>query len=102
MEPSTPLSSMTNVVGSPLRFLDEAAVRRVLRMEDLIPAMEQALIDFSTGKVTQPVRSIVPVEQHHGLLGIMPVAYGDVMGAKLVTLYPNNGTRGLPTHLALI
>jgi thiomorpholine-carboxylate dehydrogenase len=52
--------------------------------------------------VKQPVRSVIPIEQHHGLLGIMPVAYGDVMGAKLVTLYANNGALGLPTHLALI
>ncbi len=85
-----------------LSFLDETAVRRVLRMQDLIPAMERALIDFSAGKVAQPVRSILPVAEHHGLFGIMPVAYGDVMGAKLVTLYPNNGALGLPTHLALI
>ena len=28
-------------------FLDEAAIRSVLRLEDLIPAMERALIDFS-------------------------------------------------------
>ncbi len=36
-------------------FLDEAAVGQHLRMEDLIPAMEKALIDFSAGKVIQPV-----------------------------------------------
>lgn len=85
-----------------LPFFDEASVRRVLHMKDVIPAMEQALLDFSSGKVTQPVRSIIPLEQHHGLFATMPVAYGDVMGAKLVTLYPNNAARGLPTHLALV
>jgi hypothetical protein len=34
-------------------FLDEAAVRRHLRMADLLPAMERALIDFSARKVVQ-------------------------------------------------
>ena len=50
--------------------------------------MERALIDFSTGKVLQPVRTILPVEQFHGFFGIMPAVYGDIMGAKLVTLFP--------------
>jgi len=83
-------------------FLVEAAIRRVLRLEDLIPAMECALIDFSSGRVQQPVRSIISISQYDGFMGIMPAVYGDIMGAKLVNLYPNNGARGLPTHLAII
>jgi ornithine cyclodeaminase/alanine dehydrogenase-like protein (mu-crystallin family) len=83
-------------------FLDEAAIGRVLRLEDLIPAMERALIDFSSGRVQQPVRSIISIPQYNGFMGIMPAVYGDIMGAKLVNLYPNNGARGLPTHLAII
>ncbi len=35
-------------------------------------------------------------------MGVMPAVYGDVMGAKLVTFYPDNGSRGLPTHQAVI
>ena len=88
--------------ASSLRFLDEETVRPLLRMEDLIPAMERALIDFSSGRVQQPVRSIVPVPQYHGLMGVMPAVYGEVMGAKLVNLYPDNASRGLHTHQAII
>ncbi|MGC2111418.1 MAG: ornithine cyclodeaminase family protein, partial [Candidatus Korobacteraceae bacterium] len=84
------------------QFLDEATIRPLLKLEDLIPAMERALADFSAGKVRQPVRSIVPVPQHRGFMGVMPAVYGDVMGAKLVNLYPDNAARGLPTHLAVI
>ena len=83
-------------------YFSEAAVREVLRYEDLIPAMERALIDFSTGKVLQPVRGILPVAQYHGFFGIMPAVYGDIMGAKLVTLFPDNGDIGLPTHQGII
>jgi alanine dehydrogenase len=82
-----------------MRFLDEEAVRRVLRMEDLIPAMERALVDLSSGAVVQPLRTVIPIAEHHGFLGIMP-AYSRALGAKLVTFYPKN--EGLPTHHAMI
>ncbi len=88
--------------GPVVPFFDEAAVRRFLRYENLIPAMEKALIDFSSGKVLQPVRSVLPVQQYHGFLGIMPAVYGDIMGAKLVTLFPQNAGTPLPTHQGII
>jgi len=86
----------------PIRFLDEEALRPLLRLEDLIPAMERALADFSAGRVIHPVRSIVAIPQHRGFMGLMPAVYGEVMGAKLVNLYPDNISRGIPTHQAVI
>ncbi|MGA2186876.1 MAG: ornithine cyclodeaminase family protein [Bryobacteraceae bacterium] len=82
--------------------LSEEQVRGLLRLEDLIPAMEKALIDFSAGRIRQPVRSIVAVPEHGGLWGLMPAVCGDVMGIKLVTVYEGNASRGLPTHQATI
>ena len=82
-------------------FLDEEQVRRHLRMEQLIPAMEKALIDFSAGRVTQPVRSVIPVNPPGGFLGLMP-ALADGLGVKIVTFYPPNADRGIPTHMATI
>lgn len=95
---------MTQPSGSSQQvpYFDEAAVRRVLYYEDLISAMEQALADFSAGKVVHPVRSILPVAEYFGFFGVMPTVYGDVMGAKLVTLYPRNAGTTLPTHQAII
>jgi ornithine cyclodeaminase/alanine dehydrogenase-like protein (mu-crystallin family) len=83
-------------------FLDEPAIHAVLRLEELIPGMERALVDFSAGRVLQPVRSIIPVAQHNGLMGIMPAVYGDIMGFKLVNVFPDNAALGLPTHQAII
>jgi alanine dehydrogenase len=80
--------------------LDEAAVEGLLRMEEVIPAMERALSDFSSGKVVQPVRTILPVEEHQGFLGLMPAYTGAALGTKLVALYPHN--TGVPTHHATI
>jgi ornithine cyclodeaminase/alanine dehydrogenase-like protein (mu-crystallin family) len=83
-------------------FLDEGQVRQHLRMAELIPAMEKALIDFSAGKVTQPVRSVIKVDPPGGFLGLMPALTPDGLGLKAVTFYPPNAERGIPTHMATI
>ena len=83
-------------------FLNEEQVRKYLRMEELIPAMEKALIEFSAGKVTQPVRSVITVDPPGGFFGMMPARTLDGLGIKLVTFYPKNAERGIPTHMATI
>jgi ornithine cyclodeaminase/alanine dehydrogenase-like protein (mu-crystallin family) len=83
-------------------FLNEAQVQQHLRMEDLIPAMEKALIDFSAGKVTQPVRQVITVDPPGGFYGMMPALTAEALGQKIVTFYPSNAERGLPTHMATI
>jgi ornithine cyclodeaminase/alanine dehydrogenase-like protein (mu-crystallin family) len=83
-------------------FLDEEQVRKLLRMEDLIPAMEKALRDFSAGKVKQPVRQVISVDPPGGFYGIMPALTPEGLGQKIVTFYPPNAEKGIPTHMALI
>src|SRR5205809_4674594 len=83
-------------------FLDEEQVRQRLQMEDLIPAMEKALIDFSAGKVTQPVRSVITVDPPGGFFGMMPALTSEGLGIKIVTFYATNAERGIPTHMATI
>src|SRR5881398_1445156 len=85
-----------------LLFVNEEQVRNHLQMTDLIPAMEKALIDFSSGKVTQPVRSVINVDPPGGFLGLMPARTPDGLGLKAVTFYPSNAERGIPTHMATI
>jgi thiomorpholine-carboxylate dehydrogenase len=83
-------------------FLDEEQVRKHLRMADLIPAMEKALIDFSAGKVTQPVRQVIAVDPPGGFYGMMPALTPEGLGQKIVTFYPPNAEKNLPTHMATI
>jgi thiomorpholine-carboxylate dehydrogenase len=71
-------------------------------MADLIPAMEKALVDFSAGKVTQPVRSVITVDPPGGFFGMMPALTPDGLGIKIVTFYASNAERGIPTHMATI
>ncbi|HEY2627295.1 MAG TPA: ornithine cyclodeaminase family protein [Candidatus Udaeobacter sp.] len=90
-----------NGMGTPL-FLDEQQVRKHLRMAELIPAMEKALIDFSVGKVTQPVRSVITVDPPGGFFGMMPALTPEGLGIKIVTFYATNTKLRIPTHMATI
>ncbi|HMF45430.1 MAG TPA: ornithine cyclodeaminase family protein [Candidatus Udaeobacter sp.] len=85
-------------------FLTEEQVRQHLPMANLIPAMEKALMDFSAGRVTQPVRSIISIDvaAATGFFGLMPALTPDGLGLKAVTFYPSNAKRGIPTHMAMI
>jgi len=71
-------------------------------MANLIPAMEKALIDFSAGRVTQPVRSVIKVDPPGGFYGMMPALTPEGLGQKIVTFFPTNAQKEIPTHLALI
>src|SRR5437763_8067081 len=92
------IALITPMQRSPM-VLSEDEVRKLLRMEDLIPAMAEALRDLSAGAVLQPLRPVLPVSEHEGFLGVMP-ACGRAVGAKLVTFYPQN--KAIPTHHAMI
>src|ERR1700674_717833 len=84
-------------------WLSETDVRDVLTMGDLIDAMELALIAFSDGRVAQPVRSVLEIGER-SFFGVMPALDSDgaMLGAKLVTVVPDNTAKGLPSHQAAI
>ena len=86
------------------RFFDEEDVRARLRMPDLIAAMERALVEFSAGRVQQPVRTVLPFGAERSVFGLMPsyVPSLPALGAKLVTICAGNTERGLGTHQAIL
>jgi len=86
------------------RFLNEDEVRNALPMRDLIDCMERALVEFSAGRVQQPVRTVLQYGEQRSLFGLMPTYVPSLpaLGAKLVTVCPGNAARGLGTHQALI
>jgi len=84
-------------------WLSEADVRRVLSPAELIPAIESALAAFSSGRVTQPVRTAFEIGERC-FFALMPAFDRDraILGAKLVSVVPPNAARRLHTHLAAI
>jgi len=94
-------------------YIPEEQIRGVLTYESLISAIRLALIDYSTGRVEQPLRQVLRVKDFAGKptgwFAVMPVISREFMAVKTVTFYPGNaslrashGDRHLHTHLATI
>lgn len=86
---------------SPL-ILDDAAVRRLLTLDALLPAIEAALIELSAGRATQPPRTVMELPAPGSLLFVKPALIGQALATKLITQVPDNAARGLPTMIATI
>ena len=81
--------------------LIEEQIRPLLRWDDLIPTMESALAAFSEGRVIQPVRNMITIEEGRRYLGVMPAVAEAAMGLKLVSFYPGNAPSLSPSRNAL-
>jgi len=86
----------------PLLLLDDATVRRHLSLDALLPAIEQALIDLSAGRVVQPLRTVLELSSPGSLLFVKPALAGNALATKLITQVPDNAARGLPTMIATV
>ena len=85
-------------------LLTEDDVKALLTMDHLIATMESALADFSSGRVVQPLRTVIQVGPQKAFYGVMPayIPRLPALGAKMVTVFASNAERNLPTHLATI
>jgi alanine dehydrogenase len=85
-------------------ILSRAQVRDLLDMRAAIDAVERGLIEFSAGNAVMPVRVTTGVPKHGGIVLGMPAFLGDsnALGTKIVTVYKNNPSRGLPTIMAVV
>jgi thiomorpholine-carboxylate dehydrogenase len=82
--------------------LDDAAVRRLLRLDALLAGTRGALIDLSAGRVVQPLRAVMDLPHGQGFLMLKPALTRDALVTKLITLLHGNAARGLPTMLATL
>jgi alanine dehydrogenase len=91
--------------SSSVLWLTESDVRRAIDLPALVRTMESALAAFSAGLVTQPVRTALQFAPAlPRFFALMPAWLPEqgALGAKLVTVVPDNASAGLPTHQAMI
>jgi alanine dehydrogenase len=82
-------------------LLSEDDVGRLLDLDLLIEALADAFVELSSGRTSVPPRVTATVPGR-GLLGAMPGYAAGVLETKLVSLFPGNHERGIPSHQALI
>src|SRR5438874_11896841 len=84
-----------------LLFLSQAEVSRLLDLDRLFDALAGAFVELSAGRASVPPR-IAARTASGGLLGAMPGYVSGVLEAKLVSVFPQNHVRGMPSHQGLI
>jgi ornithine cyclodeaminase len=86
-----------------LRVLSADDVTRLLPMRECIEVMERALAAFARGEVVQPVRVVTRTADESGILALMPAHVGGIgLGFKAVSVFHDNVSRGMPSHMAMI
>ncbi|XP_073683829.1 ketimine reductase mu-crystallin [Garra rufa] len=88
-------------------LLNKHEVERLLCYDDLIPRLESVMGKFSkrdSSEIIQPVRSVVPIQQHNGFLGVMPayLAAEGILSTKMVTFYQRAEGSSLPSTQATV
>jgi len=87
-------------------FLNREDVESLLPMAECIEVVEEALRVLSRGDAVQPLRSALWMPDRNGLLVVMPGMLGrkdeGVVGAKVLTVVPDNFTRGEESHQGLV
>jgi ornithine cyclodeaminase len=85
-------------------FLNQHEVESLLDLDRLIEALGPAMVELSAGRVSMPARVVAQVREWGGLLAVMPAFLGSaqILSTKLVSVFPENAVRGLPSHQAVI
>jgi alanine dehydrogenase len=85
-----------------LLYLGRADVERLLDVDAMLEALGRALVLLSSGATSVPPRVAARVADR-GILGAMPgYVPGVALEVKLVSVFPANHGRGMPSHQGLI
>jgi alanine dehydrogenase len=87
-----------------LLFLSRGEVMESVTMAEAVDSCEEAYKALSAGRAVAPVRVPVEVKKHNGVTLFMPCHLPgvDSTGVKVVSVYPGNVKRGLPTIAGLM
>jgi len=77
-------------------FLSAADVRRALPMKEAIATQKRAYAALVTGDVALPLRTPITTPAQNAVTLFMPARVSTDLGAKIVSIFPNNAQKGLP------
>jgi alanine dehydrogenase len=86
-----------------VRLLSDTDVKRLVTMNDIVPAVEHVFVEYAEGRVEMPSKIYLDIKDY-GDFRAMPsyVPSIDTAGIKWVNVHPDNPSKGLPTVMATI
>jgi len=87
-----------------IRILSRDDVRQALPMRQAIEAVKNAFVQLSTGQADMPLRTVLRVPRHRGVVLFMPayLAAEDQMAVKIASVFEENSAKGLPLIHSLV
>lgn len=85
-------------------LLSDRDVERLLTMREAMDAVEKAFGEYAKGAVLMPPRSTMMLSKFSGSVSLMPSYLGETgsLATKIISIYPRNPERGLPTTVAWV
>lgn len=87
-----------------LKILSQRDAAQAITMAEAIDSVKTAFIQLSEGQAEVPLRANIPVSEQDGSVLIMPsyLRKSGALGTKIVTVFPRNTERHVPTIQALV
>lgn len=83
-------------------ILSHADVVHLLPMSTCIDLMADALAAASRGEAVLPLRLVMRLPNSANAVGLMPALLGDALGAKIITVFPDNATTPYDSHIGVV
>jgi alanine dehydrogenase len=87
-----------------IKVLSQKEVKKAVTMQEAIESTKQAFVSLSQSEAVLPLRTQIYVEKQKGTSLFMPafLPRNGSLGAKIVTVFPNNSMKDLPTIHAIV
>lgn len=94
----------TMATASDVLILSGNDVRALLSMKDCIEIIDRTMRSISRGGVQLPLRTVMKLPFDGNLFASMPgfIDEAQILGAKLIAVYPANPGRGRSSHMGVI
>jgi ornithine cyclodeaminase/alanine dehydrogenase len=86
-------------------ILSRKDIESILTIQDTMDVVEEAFKEHSRGTVNMPLRPVIKVGKHGGMVIFMPAMLEGMgaLGVKVVSVYPTNPTKyNLPTTIGIV